>query len=159
MNSVCIGVFYRRRSVNIFRNRISTLKYGRSFNEALTVVEKMVVRLMFSWLWNNECVLFISISTFYLLDNHNAYAAKSKTSITMNGYNHTWMRTLSLVEKFWTRLLLLDTYIIPKVCDCMYRWCGASQNSIRGYTKCIWTTTGMLYRELIILWVDFGQIW
>jgi len=48
MNSVCIGFFYRRRSVNIFRNRISTLKYGRSFNEALTVVEKMVVRLMFS---------------------------------------------------------------------------------------------------------------
>ena len=129
----------------------STLKYGRYLN--IDGGWKMVVSLMFSWLWNNDCVLFISISTFYLLDNHNAYAAKSKTSFTMNGCNHTWMHTLSLVEKFWTRSLLLDTYIMPKVCECMYRWCDASQNSIRGYTKCIWTTAGMLYRELIILWM------
>ena len=72
---------------------------------------------------------------------------------------HGWKRTLSLVEKFWTRSLLLDTYIMPNVCECMYRWCGVSQNSVRGYTKCIWTTAGMLYRDLIILWMDFGYIW
>ena len=81
----------------------STLKYGRYLN--IDGGWNMVVSLMFSRLWNNEWVLFISISTFYLLNNHNTYAAKSKTSFTMNGCNHTWMRTLSLVEKFWTRSL------------------------------------------------------
>ena len=31
---------------------------------------------MFSWIWNNDCVLFISISTFYLLDNHSCLTSK-----------------------------------------------------------------------------------
>ena len=67
------------------------------------------------------------------------------------------MRTLSLVENFWTRLLLLDSYPTSKVCTCIYRWCGAMQKSIRGYTKCTWTTAGMLFRSdhhMHGLWTD-----
>ena len=49
----------------------SKLKYGRYLN--IDDGWTMVLSFMFSSFWNNDCVLFISISTFYLLDNHNAY--------------------------------------------------------------------------------------
>ena len=58
---------------------ISTLKYGPYLN--IDDGWKMVVSLIFSWLWNNDCVLFISISTFYLLDNHQRLTSIKKVKI------------------------------------------------------------------------------
>ena len=75
--------------------------------------------------------------------------------LRLKSCNHPWMRTLSLIGNFWIRSLLKDTCITPTV----YRWCGASQKSIRGYTKRTMTTADMLYRELIILSMNCGQIW
>jgi len=141
-------------AISILNQRWNTVD-----TSTLTVVEKWLsVWCVHDFEIMSVSCLFPSPHSIYWIIIH-AYAAKSTTSFTMNRCNHTSMRTLSLVEKFWTRSLLLDTYIMPKVCDCMYRWCGASQNSICGYTKCIWATAGMLYRELIILWMDLGQIW